>query len=67
MNTWDYIDTELPFNTSDRCLHMKNMGSKGWELVSVSSNPLSGCHLFFLKRTELQDYNDTEDIETLIN
>ena len=61
MNKWDYVDTELPFNTSDRAVHMKDMGSKGWELVSVSSNPMSGCHVFFWKRPKLLDHNNTVD------
>ena len=47
---WDYADTELPFTDQDRSRHMKDMGSKGWELVSVSSNPLSGSHIYFWKR-----------------
>ncbi|MDC3090416.1 hypothetical protein OA340_00775 [Paracoccaceae bacterium] len=57
MGTWDYIDTELPFNTTDRSLHMKDMGGKGWELVSVSSNPVTGCHVFFWKRPQSRDVN----------
>ena len=61
MGMWDYIDTELPFNTTDRSLHMKDMGSKGWELVSVSSNPVSGCHIFFWKRPQLQDIYNAEN------
>ena len=44
---WDYRDTELPCNTADRALHMKDMGGKGWELVSVSSNTVTACHVFF--------------------
>ena len=47
---WDYADTELPFTEMDRSRHMKDMGKKGWELVSVSSNPLSGSHIYFWKR-----------------
>ena len=47
MGTIYYIDTELPFNTTDRSSHMKGLGSKGWELVSVSSDPVSGRHIFF--------------------
>ena len=39
MVMWDYKDTELPVNTTDRSSHMKDMGGKGWELVSVSPNP----------------------------
>ena len=50
MVMWDYKDTELPFNTTDRSSHMKDMGGKGWELVSVSPNPESRCHVFFWKR-----------------
>ena len=46
MDMWDYIDTELPFTTADRSLHMKDMGNNGWELVSVSSNPVTVCHVF---------------------
>ena len=57
MGTWDYIDTELPYNTTNRSLHMKDMGGKGWELVSVSSNPLTGCHVFFWKRPQSQNVN----------
>ena len=57
---WDYIDTELPFNTADRSLHMKDMGSKGWELVSVSSNPVTACHVFFWKRSQSQDANKND-------
>ena len=47
---WDYADTELPFTDMDRSGHMKDMGSKGWELISVSSNPISGSHIYFWKR-----------------
>ncbi len=50
MISWDYVDTELPFNSLDRLSHMKSMGSKGWELVSVSSNPVNACHVYFWKR-----------------
>ena len=57
---WDYIDTELPFNKADRSLHMKDMGSKGWELVSVSSNPVTACHVFFWKRSQSQDANKND-------
>ena len=57
---WDYKDTELPFNTADRSLHMKDMGSKGWELVSVSSNPVTACHVFFWKRSQSQDANKND-------
>ena len=60
MDMWDYIDTELPFNTADRSLHMKDMGSKGWELVSVSSNPVTACHVFFWKRSQSQDANKND-------
>ena len=49
---WDYKDTELPFNTTDRSSHMKEMGVKGWELVSVSPNPERRCHVFFWKRPQ---------------
>ena len=42
MSTGDNLDSELPLNTSDRSLHMKDMGCKGLELVSVFSNPVSG-------------------------
>ena len=52
---WDYKDTELPFNTTDRSSHMKDMGGKGWELVSVSPNPESRCHVFFWKRPQNLD------------
>ena len=38
MVMWDYKDTELPFNTTDRSSHMKEIGGEGWELVSVSQN-----------------------------
>ena len=61
MGTWDYIDTELPFNTPDRSLHMKDMGGKGWELVSVSSNPVTGCHVFFWKRPRSRDVNKNDN------
>ncbi|MDC3108052.1 hypothetical protein OA416_02500 [Paracoccaceae bacterium] len=57
MGKWDYLDTEVPFNTTDRSLHMKDMGGKGWELVSVSSNPVTGCHVFFWKRPQSRDVN----------
>ena len=50
MTLWDYVDTELPFNSLDRLSHMKSMGSKGWELVAVSSNPVNACHVYFWKR-----------------
>ena len=52
MVIWDYKDTELPFNTTDRSPHMKDMGGKGWELVSVSPNPESRCFVFFWKRPQ---------------
>ena len=52
MVMWDYKDTELPFNTTDRSPHMKDMGGKGWELVSVSPNPESRCFVFFWKRPQ---------------
>ena len=55
MVMWDYKDTELPFNTTDRSSHMKDMGGKGWELVSVSPNPESRCHVFFWKRPQNLD------------
>ena len=57
---WDYIDTELPFNRADRSLHMKDMGSKGWELVSVSPKPVTACHVFFWKRSQSQDANEND-------
>ena len=47
---WDYADTELPLTDTDRSRHMKDMGSKGWELVSVSSSSISGSHIYFWKR-----------------
>jgi len=50
MTLWDYADTELPCTDIDRSVHMKDMGSMGWELVSVSSNPASGSHVYFWKR-----------------
>tara|TARA_X000001036_G_scaffold178686_1_gene169181 strand:- start:42 stop:998 length:957 start_codon:yes stop_codon:yes gene_type:complete len=50
ISLWDYADTELPFTDTGRSRHMKDMGSKGWELVSVSSNPLNGSHIYFWKR-----------------
>ena len=49
---WDYKDTELPFNATDRSSHMKELGGKGWELVSVSPNPERRCHVFFWKRPQ---------------
>ena len=49
MVMWDYKDTELPFNTTDRSSHMKDMGGKGWELVSVSPNPESRCSRILLE------------------
>ena len=55
MIMWDYKDTELPFNTTDRSSHMKDMGGKGWELVSVSPNPEGRCHVFFWKRPQNLD------------
>ena len=55
MVMWDYIDTELPFKTTDRSSHMKDMSDKGWELVSVSPNPESRCHVFFWKRPQNLD------------
>ena len=59
MGTWGYTDTELPFNTTERSSHVKDMGSKGWELVSVSSNPVSGYHIFFWKLpTTLSNLSD---------
>ncbi len=47
---WDYADTELPSTDIDRSVHMKDMGSKGWELVSVATNPENGSHVYFWKR-----------------
>ena len=52
MDMWDYKDTELLFNTTDRSSHMRDMGGKGWELVSLSPNPESRCHVFFWKRPQ---------------
>ena len=66
MGTWDYLDTELPFNTTDRSLHMKDMGGKGWELVSVSSNPVTGCHVFFWKRPQSRDVNKDHNGERFV-
>ena len=62
MVMWDYIDTELPFNSTDRSSHMKDMGGKGWELVSVSPNPESNCHVFFWKRSQNLDINNGKDL-----
>ncbi len=59
---WDYKDTELPFNTTDRSSHMKDMGGKGWELVSVSPNPESRCHVFFWKRPQNLDLKNGKDL-----
>ena len=59
---WDYKDTELPFNTTDRSSHMKDMGGKGWELVSVSPNPESRCHVFFWKRPQNLDIKNGKDL-----
>ena len=61
MGMWDYLDTELPFNTTDRSLHIKDMGGKGRELVSVSSKPATGCHVFFWKRPQSRDVNKRDD------
>jgi len=62
MVMWDYKDTELPFNTTDRLSHMKDMGGKGWELVSVSPNPESRCHVFFWKRPQNLDIKNGKDL-----
>ena len=62
MVMWDYKDTELPFNTTDRSFHMKDMGGKGWELVSVSPNPESRCHVFFWKRPQNHDIKNGKDL-----
>ena len=62
MVMWDYKDTELPFNTTDRSSHMKDMGGKGWELVSVSPNPESRCHVFFWKRPQNLDIKNGKDL-----
>ena len=62
MVMWDYKDTELPFNTTHRSSHMKDMGGKGWELVSVSSNPESRCHVFFWKRPQNLDIKNGKDL-----
>ena len=59
---WDYKDTELPFNTTDRSSHMKDMGGKGWELVSVSPNPESRSHLFFWKRPQNHDIKNGKEL-----
>ena len=58
---WDYKDTELPFNTSDRLSHMKEMGGNGWELISVSPNPDKRCHVFFWKRPQNLDIKNGKD------
>ena len=47
---WDYTDTELPCADSNRSVHMKDMGNLGWELISVSSNPVNESHIYFWKR-----------------
>ena len=39
---------------------MKDMGSKGWKLVSVSSNPVNESHVFFWKRSQSQDANKND-------
>ena len=62
MVMWNYKDTELPFNTTDRSSHMKDMGAKGWELVSVSPNPESRCHVFFWKRPQNLDIKIGKDL-----
>ncbi len=62
MVMWDYKDTELPFNTTDRSSHMKDMGGEGWELVSVSPNPESRCHVFFWKRPQNLDIENGKDL-----
>ena len=59
---WDYRDTELPFNATDRSSHMKEMGGKGWELVSVSPNPERRCHVFFWKRPQSHDIKNGKDL-----
>ena len=66
MGTWDYTDTELPLNTTERSLHMKDMGGKGWELVSVSSNPVTGCHVFFWKRPQSRDVSKDHNGERFV-
>ena len=62
MDMWDYKDTELPFNTTDRSSHMRDMGGKGWELVSVSPNPESRCHVFFWKRPQNLDIKNGKNL-----
>ena len=47
---WDYANTELAFTDPNRSRHLKHMGGMGWELVSVTSNPATGAHVFFWKR-----------------
>ena len=58
---WDYKDTELPVNTTDRSSHMKEMGGEGSELVSVSQNPEKRCHVFFWKRPQNLDVKNGKD------
>ena len=41
---------------------MKDMGGKGWELVSVSPNPESRCHVFFWKRPQNLDIKNGKDL-----
>ncbi len=67
INLWDYADTELPFNDIDRSRHMKDMGSKGWELISVSSNPMSASHIFFWKRPLGNDIRKASPIDRSIS
>ena len=59
---WDYKDTELPFNTTDRSSHMKEMGCEGCELVSVAQNPERRCHVFFWKRFQNLDIKNGKDL-----
>ena len=54
---WDYADTELPCTDNTRSKHMKDMGQKGWELVSVSANPATGSHVYFWKRPIIERKN----------
>ena len=42
------------------------MGGKGWELVSVSSNPLTGCHVLFWKRPQSRDGNKDHNGEHFV-
>ncbi len=60
---WDYTDTELSCADSNRSVHMKDMGSMGWELISVSSNPVNESHIYFWKRPIIDGISATLPID----